>query len=401
MKKERIIWIDQLRSIAFLFVIVGHVALPKEWQSLIYSFHMPLFFLISGLTINEEKICAIPIKEYIKGHAQRLLIPYFWMNFLMFPLWYFAFHYITQSTKLTIVEAFWGIFIGNNEIQGAPSNALWFVLVLFLANILYCVLLKLANGQENILFIMIILCGLIGYSERAIPQIWHFNVTFTAVVFMYIGNRFMKWYKSVGKKYISNVGLWEKILFIGVVIIVGLVSHEMNGRISMTANKFGDSLLLFYLTALAFSIVIILVVMYIPKIKCVTYIGQNTLLYVGIHLPILRIFEKLFPEILSNYKYSIPFAFVLYLGLIPVCMLCNKYAPYVCGKPLKQNTIPVKIFKIVLIVFGASVPYARVLKEVGLWRNAFVMLGILIILSIIFVHLCEKKFAFVFYAKNN
>lgn len=39
----RIVWIEQLRSIAFFFVILGHVALPKDVQSVIYSFHMPFF----------------------------------------------------------------------------------------------------------------------------------------------------------------------------------------------------------------------------------------------------------------------------------------------------------------------------------------------------------------------
>lgn len=36
-KKERILWIDQLRGIAMFFVVLGHVALPREMQSYIPS----------------------------------------------------------------------------------------------------------------------------------------------------------------------------------------------------------------------------------------------------------------------------------------------------------------------------------------------------------------------------
>ena len=135
-KRERIVWIDQLRSIAFLFVIIGHVALPKEMKSLIYSFHMPLFFLISGLTVNREKIINTPMLDYVKKQAKSLIVPYFWMSFLCYPLWYFAFHMISDSTKLTPWGAFKGIIAGSLEYT-SPSNALWFLLVLFLANILF------------------------------------------------------------------------------------------------------------------------------------------------------------------------------------------------------------------------------------------------------------------------
>ena len=393
-KKERIVWIDQLRSIAFFFVILGHVALPKEWQSLIYSFHMPLFFMISGLTINREKIIETPMKEYIIHQIKHLIIPYIWMSFLMFPLWYYAFHMLSHGTDLTIVQAFLGIFIGNNLIIGSPSNALWFLLVLFLADILFAVLLKLTKGNDVQLLGYMILCAIIGYCDRGKPQIWHFNIAFTSVMLMYIGNSFMIWYGKCGKEILNNMKNRKKVLLIFILLIVGYVSHHMNRRISMTANKFGESLPLFYLTALSFAAVITLVVMWLPKMKVITFVGQNTLLYVGIHIPILRVFEKSFPQILSQYKYSVAFAVILYFGIIPICMLFNKFAPYVCGKKLHRSTLIIKIGKILLISFGAAVPYAKVFKEVGLWYSGGIHLIIYILvligLSSVFVGVTEK-----------
>ena len=107
-KKERIVWIDQLRAIAMFFVVLGHVALPKEVQSVIYSFHMPLFFIISGLTLNDEKIRRTPMKEYIWNKFQKLMIPYLWMCFAMFPLWYVAYHCLKD-----IKTGIGGGFLGN------------------------------------------------------------------------------------------------------------------------------------------------------------------------------------------------------------------------------------------------------------------------------------------------
>ena len=52
-EKERIDWLDSLRGLAAFLVVVGHVAILFKiyWiESIIYFFHMPLFFMISGIT---------------------------------------------------------------------------------------------------------------------------------------------------------------------------------------------------------------------------------------------------------------------------------------------------------------------------------------------------------------
>lgn len=389
--KERIIWIDQLRSFALLIVIIGHVSLPENATSIIYSFHMPLFFIISGLTINRNKLQSISAYNYFILKIQHLIIPYFWMSFLMYPLWYFAFHYLSNGTELTIAQAFLGIFIGNNILIGSPSNALWFVLVLFLANLLFLFLLRISKNNESILLALIVLCAIIGYLDKGKAQIWHFNVTFTAVLFMYIGNCFILWYQNGGKKQLEQL-IWPKrcIIYSGL-LIIGYISHHMNGRISMTANKFGESLLLFYITSLAFSACIILVFIKLPHLKIISYIGKNTLLYVGIHIPILRIFEKLFPDTLCQYRYSLPFAFFLYFALTLLCALCNIGAPYVCGKKFTLCTRKHTAIKILLIAFGGAIPYMKILKILSLnFLPVSVELLILLGISSIFVLLTER-----------
>ena len=50
LNKERIIWIDYAKAIAMFFVIFGHVDSGNYLTNWIYSFHMPLFFLLSGIT---------------------------------------------------------------------------------------------------------------------------------------------------------------------------------------------------------------------------------------------------------------------------------------------------------------------------------------------------------------
>lgn len=46
---SRIKWIDNARAIGILLVVLGHSLIPASIQTYIYSFHMPLFFFLSGL----------------------------------------------------------------------------------------------------------------------------------------------------------------------------------------------------------------------------------------------------------------------------------------------------------------------------------------------------------------
>jgi acyltransferase len=52
--KEYIEWIDIAKGIGILLVIAGHTICLKI-SSPLYAFHMPLFFLLSGLVYNNDK----------------------------------------------------------------------------------------------------------------------------------------------------------------------------------------------------------------------------------------------------------------------------------------------------------------------------------------------------------
>ena len=81
-KKERIVWVDQLRGLAFFFVVLGHLPVDKTFKSWIYSFHMPIFFFITGFNYNIEKLARTKPLDYLKKLCLRLLVPYVWMQLL-------------------------------------------------------------------------------------------------------------------------------------------------------------------------------------------------------------------------------------------------------------------------------------------------------------------------------
>lgn len=53
--KQRFDFIDVAKGIGMLFVIYAHVNYNKAVLIPIYSFHMPLFFIISGMMFNRSR----------------------------------------------------------------------------------------------------------------------------------------------------------------------------------------------------------------------------------------------------------------------------------------------------------------------------------------------------------
>ena len=72
-KRTHIEWIDDLKAIAIMFVVWGHFASGNILVCrFIYSFHVPLFFFISGYLYKQEQ------KPYtlILNNFRRLIVPY-------------------------------------------------------------------------------------------------------------------------------------------------------------------------------------------------------------------------------------------------------------------------------------------------------------------------------------
>lgn len=68
--KERLSWVDTLKAIGIIAIIVGHIDTP--FSSFLFSWHVPLFFVLSGFfvrSVSREDL--FPLKE-----IKRLGIPY-------------------------------------------------------------------------------------------------------------------------------------------------------------------------------------------------------------------------------------------------------------------------------------------------------------------------------------
>lgn len=156
--ENRLNWIDWAKAIAITFVVFGHI--PEErgsyFLNYIVSFHMPLFFFISGYLTKKEYFNQKTLKKY----THTLIIPYFIYNILSYPFWAFR-HMIEHPHEgwVEYVKPILGtLFVQQDTFCSKPLNGVtWFLVALLIMKIILSLCNKTKHGSF-ILFIISILC---------------------------------------------------------------------------------------------------------------------------------------------------------------------------------------------------------------------------------------------------
>lgn len=138
--QRRVVWIDIARGIAIIFMVMGHSSIPQPLSKYIWSFHMPLFFIVSGYFFNSKKFLAF--KDFLYKKLRTLIIPYCFFTILVF-IGYIGTEY----------------FKPYELYYGWKGYALWFVPVLFFTEITFFFLSKLKISYLIIATIIIVAFG--------------------------------------------------------------------------------------------------------------------------------------------------------------------------------------------------------------------------------------------------
>lgn len=75
-RKNRIEYIDIAKAFAIFCVVLGHTVSSDTFlKTVLYSFHMPVFFMLSGMVMQKKGEFSLGV--YLKKKARLLLVPYF------------------------------------------------------------------------------------------------------------------------------------------------------------------------------------------------------------------------------------------------------------------------------------------------------------------------------------
>lgn len=83
MMEKRLDYLDMVKGIGIVLVVLGHVPNVSEGMlKWLLSFHMPLFFVVSGILFAYRQFEQGPFLPYLKNRFFRTMVPYAWFSLI-------------------------------------------------------------------------------------------------------------------------------------------------------------------------------------------------------------------------------------------------------------------------------------------------------------------------------
>lgn len=213
------------------------------------------------------------------------------------------------------------------------AGPVWFLLTLFLTTLLFYVCEHFANGDETRLALCVGGIGLFGFalSKIFLPHMpWHLSVAPVALCFFFFEHFFFRKIRSFIERKLTQKDLsW--ILTV-VFLPAGFGLELLNKTPSMNRNNYGN-IPIFLASSLSSSLGQILIAIKFPANKVIDYVGKNSMLYMGIHEILIYTLRCFFVYKNDSLPGPLLLGTALYFALIPVCMLINRYLPFIMEKP--------------------------------------------------------------------
>ncbi len=354
-EKKRIEWIDVLKGFSMYTIVLCHLNLYTPLRNWFVSFNMPIYFMTSGATLNVEKVRQTPFMQYFSALLKRLIVPYMWLQMLSF-LTRYAVNLAGAHKEVPVVEYMKGILIGNNKIIGTPSNPLYYIYMLFLAQLGLWIVIRVTKGNKGYMAAILTLFSIVSVCTQNIALPWHINGVPNVMLSIFIGRLLMDVYLQ-NKRYLNRMSNGMCILVCAVLFAVGYITLRLNGTPSTHGNKFGDDYIVYLIGGFSTCVAFALVAMRLRVGKLFSFVGMNTLFYMGIHKPVLLLFEEIFEKYEDEMFFVVPASIVCFLMLVPLTKVANKYFPYINGNSVKEETTLIKAGKYVAVAAAWAVPY--------------------------------------------
>lgn len=256
---KRIEWIDSLRGMAIILVVWGHWNIPVIGEKFIYSFHMPLFFFLSGYLFNHK---GLSLKDFAMKKTKGYLIPYAIYAVIAVP---FSPIFDPNFSITNIVLNFF--FINGKVGWNAP---IWFLLVMFMMEVLSYFLLSEIALSYSIIG-SLVLAGIMSLFPMSMP--FGINIVVLALFFYQLG--------ILSKKngWIERTNFITLIIGVFGAIVFGVV---LNSRVSVYNFELGNY---FYFLIASISGILMMFTAFskIGNIKVLNFYGKNTLVLFASH----------------------------------------------------------------------------------------------------------------------
>ena len=331
--RSRLPWVDYTKGIAIILVIYRHIwyGLSRDhmdtWHypylkyanDIVYSFRMPLFFVLSGVFIGRS-LAKRSVGRFIKNKFNTLLYPYLVWAVLQITLQILSTRFTNSHRGL--------IDYSYILLQPRKIDQLWYLISLFNVTILYMcfkALIKLPKPWQ-------LLLGLIFYWLATYVQQWSLIHDALYYYFFYaVGDNISEKTLNLG-----NVKHYSSLILLSILVPLFILSqtfflqHPMDFGISRPNGiNIGNHLVYYYLFIIitiigcAFLTNISFILQRFAALKFLRVVGYHSLYIYVIHLSLMFIIRMLFTRVLHITNVPIMLFSSLFIGIPISIMLYN------------------------------------------------------------------------------
>ena len=322
--KQRLTYIDIARAIGILFVVLGHInQFYRDSQGIeysqilifIYAFHMPLFFILSGILFSEKTFRNLSFFDFLIKKVKGLVVPYLFLDITA------GLYGVVVSSEIkisSIVEV-----VKNTLTIHCNVSANWFISALFIGEIFLYFFLKYYRSMYRY-FVWIPFLIIPRYYPFSTHWINVFVRGMIAFTFMLVGYYLKDYYKNdVNKR-------WDVIVLS---VVLTYIIAMLNGQIDFWGSRVGNPILCliggligaYWVIGLSKNI----------KSKLLVFIGQNTMTMMGTHMIVFGIvwnlcsitFFNIMPLLTANLYGEILIFILTIAANLPIMYLYNRYLP--------------------------------------------------------------------------
>ena len=325
--KQRYEFIDYARGIAILLVVLGHCCSTVDGcvNRTILSFHMPLFFFLSGI-FAKEYTCQTAWGGII-NKILRILIPQILLVFTIMILRVVPL--LFRGSSLADFDWLYGL-------------RYWFLPTLFFCSLLYILLSLIVDMSSPIVKIIVVVVDV----AAIFLTLFVFDIPNGALVkyvklvpvsfLFYVSGRFLKkWVLSLPKPSIGR----DTILVIFAILL--FVVSQVNGHVSMYLSNYG-CFPLFLLSASLGIIVVVEGCKYLQNMEILREFGEMSIAVYVWNFVVVGFTEKItfriIPEIAGGNGVRVAVSFVIaVLVLYIISKITLKYLPIIYGQNKKRS----------------------------------------------------------------
>ena len=128
--KERIFAFDAAKAVGIFFIVIGHVFHDQGiYAQYVYSFHVPLFFFLTGVTFSRGKN---GFWKFLIQKLTRLLVPFYIFAAVSWGAYAILGKFVSSFAEKAIDSSVPAIIISTLKGYCAANTPLWFLPCLFL-----------------------------------------------------------------------------------------------------------------------------------------------------------------------------------------------------------------------------------------------------------------------------